>query len=178
MSQAESSLRLEAYRDRIIAGMSDVEVAKAAGVAQRTVKRWRLANRITKPRGFASKHVEDVYAISQFGEVLGDVRHRAERSSLNGVWEPPVFVTRQHLDYSLFVRLIEAGKRVLGMTNEELSHAMGVSLGGIEQGVEIYERILRRSDELCLHCKAKLNPEFKSPYCSTICERLACTPKT
>jgi hypothetical protein len=154
--------------------MSDIEVSKATGVGIRTVKRWRLANGIARKRGFASKGIDDVYAISQFGEAIGDVKHRAERSSLSGGWEPPIFVTRMHLDYSLFVRVLEAGKRVLGMTNEELSKALGVSLGGIEQGLEIYERILRRSDELCVHCKTKLNPEFKSPYCSTICERLAC----
>jgi hypothetical protein len=173
LSQQESSIRLEPYRDKVIAGMSDAEVSKATGVSPRTVKRWRLANRIVRPRGLASKRVEDVYAISQFGEMITDVKQRAKDSPLDGLWEPPVFVTRQHLDYSLFVRLLDTGRRVMGLTNDELSSALGVTPGSVEQGLVVCEKILRRSDAICAHCGMKMIPERNRTYCSSICERLS-----
>lgn len=170
LGKGESYLRLEAYREKIVMGMSDDEVSTASGVAKRTVKQWRLENRIRKPKGFAAKQVEDTYAVSQFGESLGDVKHRTRASVVGGAWEPPVFVTREHLDYSLFLRTLDAAKRVLGMSNADITRALGVSMGSVEQGLEIYDRILRRSNAYCASCKTKLNPELNSNFCSTICE--------
>jgi len=171
----EAYARLEPFRRHIIAGMSDSDVAAKTGVAPRTIKAWRLENNIKKPKGFAAKQVEDVYAISQYGESLGDVKQRAYGSSVRGAWEPPFFVTREHIDYNLFLRLIDAGRRVLDLSEQEMSKALGVSLGSVEQGLQIYDAILRGSDKACLHCKTPIDPELSNTYCSTICARLACT---
>lgn len=159
--------RLDDLRFEMSSGMSDEEVAKRTGVSVRTIQRWRLKEGLKRPKGPA-KQLEDIYAISTFGEALGDVKHRTATSEVKGAWEPPVFVTRQHLDYPLFLRLLDAGNRLLGMTEEELCGALGVSPRSVEQGLAINAG--RRTQRRCATCNdLMLSTEM---FCSAICKRL------
>lgn len=168
ISAAEAHRRLDDLRFEISSGMGDEEVAKKTGLSVRTIQRWRLREGLQKPKGTAGRKLEDIYAISTFGEVLGDVKHRTDASAVNGAWEPPVFVTRQHLDYTLFLRLLDAGSRLLGLTELELSQALGVSVQGVEQGFAINHQ--RRISRRCATCDDRLFTD--ELFCSAICKRL------
>lgn len=171
-SETEKNRRLEALRSDMVNGMSDKEVSDLTGIPARSVQRWRLANGLRKPKGFEAKQLADVFAISTLGEALGDVRQRARRSVVNGVWEPPAFVVRQHLDYDLFLRLLYVGKRVLGMSEDELGKALGVTPKSIEQGLVLYERHLQVTEKKCLTCGHKVDPNIQSLFCTALCESL------
>lgn len=168
ISAAEAHRRLDDLRFEISSGMGDEEVAKKTSLSVRTIQRWRLREGLQKPKGTAGRKLEDIYAISTFGEVLGDVKHRTAASVVKGAWEPPVFVTRQHLDYSLFLRLLDAGNRLLGLTEDELTLALGVSVQGVEQGLAINRA--RRAARRCATCDDQLLTD--GLFCSDICKRL------
>ncbi len=161
--------RLDALRFEISSGMGDDEVAKRTGLSTRTIQRWRLQQGLQKPKGAVGKQLEDIYAISTFGEALGDVKQRTTSSSVGGTWEPPVFVTRQHLDYDLFLRVLDASSRLLGLSEEELCHGLGMSPRSIEQGLAI--QAAQRTGRRCVTCKDQLT-DNTSTFCSSICTRL------
>lgn len=158
---------LEALRYEMASGMGDEEVAKKTGYSPRTVQRWRLRNGVLKAKGAAAKQALDIYAISAFGEALGDVKQRTHQSAVKGAWEPPAFVTRAHIDYSQFLRLLDAGHRMLGMSDQELVAALGMTPLCIEQGLSLY--YARLTEHRCQHCRAQLLTD--SMFCSAHCKR-------
>jgi len=163
---------LDPLRMDMANGMTDDQAATLTGIPLRSVQRWRLQHGLKRPRGFESKELADIYAISTLGEALGDVRHRVQHSPVSGTWEPPMFVVREHLDYSLFLRLIDAAHRVLGLSPSDISSAMGVSPRSVEQGLEIYTRHLNTTTKKCLMCESLVDPNVNSNFCTQLCEEL------
>lgn len=163
----EVSRLLDPYRFEMSSGMKDEAVAKKTGLSVRAVQRWRLREGLRKPRGAAGKQLGDIHALSAFGEALGDVRQRTTSSAVGGTWEPPAFVTRQHIDYHLFLRLLDAGERLLGLTEDELGRALGMTPRSIEQGLLIAQA---RRNQRCATCgDLMFSGEI---FCSSICKRL------
>lgn len=171
-TEAEVTRVLEGYRRDIANGMSDAEVHRLTQIPIRTIQRWRLKNGLKHGKGFQAKDAAELYAISSLGEALGDAKHRTSRSVVGGAWEPPVFMVREHINYDLFLRVIDTAYRVLGMSEGELSKALGMSPRTIEQGLAIYAQHMNASTRSCLHCEAKIDPNMNSLFCTTICERL------
>lgn len=172
MRESEVNRLLDSYRQDMANGMSDAEVHRHTSIPIRTIQRWRLKNGLKHGKGFEAKKTAELYAISALGEALGDARHRTSRSVVNGAWEPPVFMVREHINYDLFLRVLDAAHRVLGLTEMELVHALGMSPKTIEQGLMLYERHMNSATRSCLHCQAKLDPNMQGLFCTTICERL------
>lgn len=170
--EAEVNRRLEALRQDIANGMTDAEVQNLTGISLRTIQRWRLKQGLRKPRGFVAKVAADIYAISTLGEALGDARHRTTRSILDGRWEPPVFVVREHIDYDSFLRVLDAAYRVLGLSEQELVRALGMSPKTIEQGLALHARQRADSSKVCITCKEKMDSNNNSLFCTALCERL------
>lgn len=167
--------KLDDLRFEISSGLSDEEVARRTGLSARSVQRWRLREGIKQVGGTqkVKKQLGDIYAVSTFGEALGDVKQRCDTSAVEGAWEPPAFVTRQHLDYALFLRVLDAGSRLLGLTEAELAQALGISATGIEQGLALNAR--RRTGRRCITCNDHLF-DTTSLFCSDICRRLNAHP--
>lgn len=170
--EEEVNRRLDPLRHDIANGMTDVEASTLTDLPIRTIQRWRLKNGLKKPKGFQARELAEVYAISTLGEALGDARHRARRSVIDGTWEPPVFVTREFIDYDLFLRVIDTAHRILGLSEEELVGALGMSPKTIEQGLAIYRRHMNSGTRRCLHCNEIINPSLSTLFCTTICERM------
>lgn len=170
--ETEVNRQLESYRQDIVNGMGDQEIHRLTQIPIRTIQRWRLKNGLKHGKGFEAKQASEFYAISTLGEALGDARHRTSRSTVGGVWEPPVFVVREHIDYDRFLRVLDAAHRVLGMSEEELVKGLGMSPNSISQGLAIYARHLNSGNKKCLHCEALMDPNTQSLFCTTICERL------
>lgn len=170
--EAETNRRLEGLRQDIANGMTDAEASKITGITARTIQRWRLKHGLKRPKGFDAKEAADVFALSTLGEALGDARHRTHRSVVDGRWEPPVFVVREHIDYSAFVRVVDAAHRILGMSEAELVRGLGMSPKTIEQALAIYARQRADSSKTCLHCKDKMDPMLNNLFCSALCEKL------
>jgi len=171
-SEEERDALLEPLRENLQAGMTDDEASRLTGVPVRSVQRWRLLHGLKKPKGLVGKQLAEVYAISTLGEALGDVRQRTRHSPTNGTWEPPMFVVREHLDYDLFLRLIDTAHRVLGLSPQDISKALGVSLLGVEQGLALYERHLHTTSKKCMTCDSAIDPSVNSNFCTKLCERI------
>ena len=171
-TEAEVDRRLESLRTDIANGMTDAQASVLTGLSARTIQRWRLRHGLKKPKGFQARELAEVYAISTLGEALGDARHRTRRSVVDGRWEPPVFVVREHIDYDLFLRVLDAAHRVLGVSENDLVKALGMSPRTIEQGLAIYERHINATTRRCLHCEAPIDPNLTAHFCTTICERM------
>lgn len=171
-SEAEVNAKLDRYRRDIAQGMSDTDLAKLTELPLRTIQRWRLKHGLKRPKGQNSKHVADIYALSVLGEGLADARQRTARSVLDGRWEPPLFVLREHLNYDAFLRVLDAAHRLLGMNEHELVTALGMSPKSIEQGLALYARQRADSSKTCPTCKDKMDPTRTDLFCSSICERL------
>ncbi len=122
-----------------------------------------------RPRSSTAKQAADIYAISTFGEALGDVKQRVAGSAVAGLWEPPVFLTREHLDYTLFLRVLDAAARLAGMSEAELVKGLGISARGIEQGLSIMAA-RQQSAARCMTCGG---PALDNKFCSALCEHLA-----
>lgn len=166
LSNDEVSRILDGYRFAITAGQTDEEIAGETGISTRTIQRWRLQvglQRATRP----TKKTEEINAISSFGEHLQDVKHRTRSSAVDGEWKPPAFVSRQVLDYSLFLQALDACTRLSGMTEEEVAQALGVTPLSIAQGLAIFNNVTKSNT--CKHCKAKTN---RAGYCSAHCFNL------
>lgn len=170
--EAEVNRVLEGYRRDIASGMSDIEIHRLTRIPVRTIQRWRLKNGLRHAKGFEAKEAAELYALSALGEALGDAKHRTSRSVVGGTWEPPVFMVREHINYDLFLRVIDTAYRVIGLSETDLVKALGMSARTIEQGLAIYERHMNASTRSCLHCKAKIDPNVNSLFCTTICERV------
>lgn len=171
-TEAEVNAKLDPLRSDIAGGMPDEDVARLTELPLRTIQRWRLKHGLKKPKGFVAKSAADVYALSVLGEGLGDARHRARQSVVDGRWEPPVFVVREHIDYTAFLRVLDAAHRVLGMSEAELVAGLGMSPKSIEQGLAIYARQRADSGKTCPTCKEKMNLTDTSLFCTALCERL------
>ncbi len=176
MKEAEVDRILDSYRQDIANGMTDAEIHRQTQIPVRTIQRWRLKKGLKHGKGF-EKVTAELYAISTLGEALGDARHRTSRSVVNGAWEPPVFMVREHIDYDIFLRVLDAAHRLLGLSEDELRRGLGMSVKTIEQGLLLYERHMNTSTRSCLHCQAKLDPNVQQLFCSTICERLHGRPE-
>lgn len=165
---------LDGYRLAITAGQTDDEVAKATGISTRTIQRWRLQVGLQRaPR--PSKRVEEINAISAFGEHLQDVKHRTRSSAVDGKWQPPAFVTRQVLDYSLFLRALDACTRLAGMTEAEVAQALGVTPLSVEQGLAIYNNISKPN--VCRNCRVRTElPGYCSAHCFNLKDKHAGVP--
>ncbi len=170
-SEAEVSQRLEPFRHLIASGMTDAEVAKRTELTVRIVQRWRLKNSLKRTKRTLARQLETVQAISSFGEVLGDVKHRTLHSAVLGAWQPPAFVVREHLDYDQFLRVLDAACRIAGMSEEEVSKALGLTITSVQQGIAIMQRH-RQGAGKCSTCEAPLDPNMKSAFCCSLCERL------
>jgi hypothetical protein len=171
-SEAEVNAKLEPLRADIANGMSDDDVVRLTELPRRTIQRWRLKHGLKRPKGFEAKNAADVYTLSVLGEGLGDARHRTKRSVLDGRWEPPVFVVREHIDYDNFLRLLDTAHRVMGMTEHQLVAALGMSPKSIEQGLALYARQRADGSKTCLTCKEKMNTTDPALFCTALCERL------
>ncbi len=172
VKEAEVNRILDGMRFDIANGMTDAEASTITGLPVRTIQRWRLKNGLKKPKGFQARELAEVYAISTLGEALGDARHRTRRSVIDGRWEPPVFMVREHIDYDLFLRVVDTAHRVLGISENDLVKALGMSPRTIEQGLAIYTRHLNTATRRCLHCDSPIDPNVQAHYCTTICERM------
>jgi len=168
-SATETDRCLRRHLEDIRSGISDTDLSKKTGLSPRTIKRWRLREGIQKPRGTSAVKLADAYAISTFGEALGDVKQRTTKSAVSGAWEPPTFVTREHINYDNFLRLLDAGYRLAGMTAAELTSALGMSSRSVEQGLAIYNAN-RSTTAKCLTCEEQALST--SQFCSGICSRL------
>lgn len=168
-SKEEVHRLLNQYRTDIANGMPDSDLVALTGLPARTVQRWRLSNGLKRPRGLEAKNAADVFALSLLGEGLGDVKHRTARSVVDGRWTPPVFVTREHLDYDLFLKVLDAAYRILGLTEEEISRGLGVSRLSVEQGLALYDRQRADSGKRCPTCKALMNTTDTALFCSVLC---------
>lgn len=157
---------LRPHLEDIRAGATDAEIAKKTAIGVRAVQRWRLRNTLKKPRGAASKKIAAVRAISLLGESLEDVKHRVAESPVGGAWEPPVFLTREHIKYPLFLRLLDAGHRLAGMSERELVEALGVAAVNITQGLQLLRATVHSTK--CPRCGHPTSDTF----CSAICARL------
>lgn len=160
---------LRPYLEDMQAGMSDAEVSRKTGIGIRGVQRWRAQQEMKRPRSSAAKQAADIYAISTFGEALGDVKQRTASSAVGGLWEPPVFLTREHIDYTLFLRVLDAGSRLAGLSEAELVKGLGISGRGIEQGLQI----LAARQQHAPKCMVCADPTLNDKFCSALCARLA-----
>ena len=156
---------LQPFAEDIRSGASDEDISKRTSLSIRTIQRWRLQSQIKKPRGTGAKKAAVVYAVSLLGESLGDVKHRTADSCVKGLWEPPVFLTREHIDYRLFLKLLDAGARLQGMSEAELVRALGVSAVNVSQGLQLLHAGTKGTP--CPTC-GHLTPEM---FCSAICAR-------
>lgn len=161
---------LHQLRREIDGGMTDREVSERTGLPIRTIQRWRYREGLQHPAGTALKKMADIRAISAFGEALGDVKQRTTKSSVGGTWEPPAFVTRTHLDYNLFLKVLDAGARLMGLSEEQLCSGLGMTPLSVEQGLKILVSRLK-PDCFCACCGDRLSPG-SNVFCSTICKRV------
>lgn len=167
LSLEETRRLLEPLKEEICLGLSDKEASLRSGVSVRAVQRWRLSQGIkhTELRG---SH-QDVTAISSFGESLGDVKQRTTRSSVRGQWKPPTYVTRAHLDYDRFIRVLFAANRLLGLSEDDIVGALGMGAHSVSQGLSILDSVLERDGIRCAGCGSSCLPGYGS-YCSKLCE--------
>ena len=156
---------LQPFAEDIRSGASDEDISKRTSLSVRTIQRWRLQYEMKKPRGTGAKKAAVVYAVGLLGESLGDVKHRTADSCVKGLWEPPVFLTREHIDYRLFLKLLDAGARLQGMSEAELVRALGVSAVNVSQGLQLLRAGTKGTP--CPTC-GHLTPEM---FCSAICAR-------
>lgn len=161
---------LEPLRSLMLAGMTDAQVADRTHLSTRVIQRWRLKEGIKKSKA-ATKKLETVKAISAFGEALGDLRQRASHSPVLGTWEPPAFVVREHLDYDLFLKVLDAAYRIVGMSEEEVAKGLGLTPSSVTQGIAIYNTH-RKTGKPCLHCGDPIDPNRNSLFCTSFCERV------
>lgn len=155
---------LEPLRDAIRDGLTDREVAKRTSLSPRTIARWRARNHYRRLPGALPRAP---HAVAVFGESLGDVKQRTAKSAVQGSWEPPVFLTRENINYTAFLRLLDAGARIAGMSSADLVAALGISATGVEQGLQI---LAARATVACKMCGDRT--PFVLEYCSVMCRRL------
>lgn len=171
-NEDEVDVALEPFRRLMASGMPDADVAKRTGIPQRSVQRWRLKNGI-KQSTTSSQVFKTVQAVSAFGEILTDLKQRTAHSSVLGAWEPPAFVTREHLNYDLFLLVLDAAHRVLDLSEEDIAKGMGITPSSVTQGLAIYNQHRLASGKVCLTCQAPLDPnQSANPFCTKLCERL------
>lgn len=163
---------LEPYLHQMASGMSDEDVAKKTQLSVRVIQRWRLKRNIKRRETHLSRQLETAQAISSFGEILGDVKQRTFHSPVLGAWEPPMFLVREHVDYDLFLQVVDAAYRILEMSEEDIAKGLGLTLTSVEQALTIYRHHRASSGQVCQTCSGELDPNRKSMFCSPLCEKL------
>ncbi len=170
--EAEVDKILEPYRHQMASGMSDEAVSKKTQLSERVIQRWRLKHQIKHRETHLSRQLETAQAVSSFGEILGDVKQRTAHSPVLGAWEPPTFLVREHVDYDLFLQVVDAAWRILGMNEEDIAKGLGMTITSVEQALVIYRRHRASSGKKCQACEGELDPNRKSVFCSPLCEKL------
>ena len=167
--EAEVEAALRPYAEDIRSGASDEAIAKRTALSVRIIQRWRLREGLRRPRGVRAKQDAVTYAMGLLGESLEDVKHRTAESVVNGSWHPPVFLTREHIQYNNFLRLLDAGARLLGMSEAELVGALGVSAVNVSQGLQLLQRAAADNFKAGRRCK-RCGHGTADIFCSAICE--------
>lgn len=122
------------------AGASDADIARAAGCTVAQVRRARLARGIRRARGRPSTEARaTALATAVLGAPFTPVI-TCVHSVVDGKFEPPRYLTREKLDYPVFLRCIRA-LRDAGFDIATISCGIGVR----EVDIDRAEKIARRA---------------------------------
>jgi hypothetical protein len=130
---------LERHLHAAEAGVSDADIAREAGCTPAQVRRARLARGIRRASGRPSVHAKTTaLAMSVFGTPFVPVATKV-RSVVDGRFEPPRYLVREKLDFTLFARCVRA-LRDAGFEASTIASGIGVREADIERAEKIARR--------------------------------------
>lgn len=118
--------KLDPYLAEVRAGASDEAVARAAGVAEAQVARWRRSQHVGRPRGRPTSVMRTTsLAVELLGHPFDPVIADVRSSPLGGRFEAPEYVLRDGLEYELLVQFVEV-LALSGYTDGEIATGIGI----------------------------------------------------
>ena len=146
------------------AGATDADLARWSGLSLATVVRWRRSRGIRKQKDVPRRAAP---ALNLLGVHHGDVLHRTEDSSVNGLWVGPEYVLRKPLKYGELCRHIHFLHGKLGSSTKLIASSLGIREQDVATALSVYDTFLEKNGRPCDWCGF---PTLKTDrYCSKHC---------
>lgn len=160
----EHYLLLDQYTEEATAGATDDWLHSMTEVPHNVISKWRVARglkRIAAPQ-------ETIDAIQNLAQTYTPSMHTVG-SVFGGLWQPPRYVLRRPLDYTLLCRAVHHLLYDLGLGGEQVAAALGIREHDVAMASQAWVAYLKRKGRKCIACEAIVDPK-NGPYCTKRCE--------
>lgn len=167
----EHYLLLDQYSEEAQAGATDEWLHSMTEVPHPVISRWRIARGLKR----IAVAPETITAIQNLAQTYAPSMHTVG-SAFQGQWQPPQYVLRKPLNYTLLCRSIHHLLYDVGFSVEQASEALGIRESDVALASQAWVAYLKRRGRKCSGCEAIVDPQ-NGPYCTKRCEDDASTQK-
>lgn len=155
---------LDQWTDEAKAGASDAWLAERAETSMSIVSKWRQERGLQR----ALVQQDQLQALQNLAATYDPSMH-AVGSVFDGKWNPPEYLIRHPLNYTVLCRIVHHATHDIGLEPSVVAEGLGLREQDVQRAASAWIAHLRRRGRKCEGCNTIVDPK-NGLYCTKRCE--------